>query len=162
INGTFAFCSSLGLKQKRVMKSIADGCFQTLRSLQAAETAPAESPLRKSSDHLRATGRLGHVTPNPNGKRAGNACPFYLMEGKPFVCPFVQAAEALPLAQKSARRELLGIHKTCATDKDHSATPRRETRGHASKGSRHAHGGQAGDNGTVHKAMTSVPRASAP
>jgi predicted acylesterase/phospholipase RssA len=162
INGTFAFCSSLGLKQKRVMMSIADGCFQTLRSLQAAQTGPAESPLRKSTDHLRETGRLGHLTPNHNDKKSEKACPFYLVHGKEFVCPFVQAAEATPPRQTATRRELLAIYKTCVTDKDHTVAPKSEIHHSTGKHSRQAHNGRSGNNGTANKAATSVPRVNAP
>lgn len=123
INGTFACCSALGLKRKRVMKSIADGCFQTLRGLHTAQTTAPGLPLRSSADHLRNSGRMGAVTLRPAGERNGKSCPFYAINGESFECPFMEAAAALPQDKAGERRELAAIYKTCVDDRDHVIAP---------------------------------------
>src|SRR5207245_6162818 len=53
INDTFAFCSATGVNKTRVGKSIADGCFQTLRSLCDVQQLDSNSLLRRCVTNLR-------------------------------------------------------------------------------------------------------------
>lgn len=102
LNGTFEFCSSLGLKRDRVRSSITDGCFQTLLELYTGQQAENDSILGRS---LAATGvrRLGIQ----NTQQATHTCPYFRTETGDIRCPFDGAAD--------------NLYATCVKDSTHKA-----------------------------------------
>jgi predicted acylesterase/phospholipase RssA len=122
LNGTFAFCASTGLKRRRVQKSIADGCYQTLRTVaehQArAQTAHAELGTShkllttRAVDSLTKDGRIARVVATWDPARGPRFCPFFKMDGSRFECPF-----ALDEYNKTPRTALVrGVHHECVGD----------------------------------------------
>lgn len=107
LNPTFAFSASTGLQPRVVARTIADGCYQTLRAL-ANDAPPPQSPagpsphVQEALSELRKVGRVPsftHATPRSekqgrNGPTRGGSdrvCPFFRKGGppaQPFTCPF--------------------------------------------------------------------------
>ena len=96
INGTFAFCASLGFKPAIVADSIANGCFQTLRAF-APEKKPKDPvPLaQRAVQKLRELKRIESIswrqaaTQNASSAPDGT-CPYFARESEPknITCPF--------------------------------------------------------------------------
>ncbi len=151
LNGTFEFCASLGMEPPKIQRSIADGCFQTLKSFADATTgssfvaqvvqnfqqpAPGGDPripaigVRPRKD---TEGRPG----NPSKSTPKNACPYFTIQGDAFRCPFTRLDGAFSLTgPKTAeeaeveQRKLEGVKQifdTCAYDKLHAKTVWPET-----------------------------------
>jgi predicted acylesterase/phospholipase RssA len=109
INGTFAFCRSAGMEVKRVQQSIADGCFQTFRSIaQAQRNTEVESKMLHAAIMKSRVPAIGARVP-----RGGDAnCSYFQKDGGPSIpCPFVAAAG------EDAR--ICGIRDICAADGRH-------------------------------------------
>ena len=122
LNGTFAFCASTGLKRRRVQKSIADGCYQTLRSFarhqEDARAQPASLTTdpalltTRAVDSLTRAGRIAKVVAAWDPDRGRRFCPFFKVEGSRFECPF-----ALDEHNQTRRSPLVrGVHHECLAD----------------------------------------------
>jgi hypothetical protein len=123
LNRTFAFCSALGLRRDVVTTSIADGCFQTLESLVTAQT-DADPLLQRTVLALQKDGKILPVQANDakHLKADGTNCPFFMVNGDRFECPFVASARCYQQnsnANADDKRELLAIYKTCTRDGAH-------------------------------------------
>ena len=122
LNGTFAFCGSLGLKAKQMNLSIADGCFQTLNSIAGPQAkGDAGNLVKRSIEQLRKNNRIPMITINQGAVKAGK-CPFYLStevkgniqdrknttlkEPEAFDCPFIG-------------HDAGSIHDACKKDEAH-------------------------------------------
>jgi predicted acylesterase/phospholipase RssA len=124
LNGTFAFCASTGLARARVQRSIADGCFETLRALaeQQAEAERAtdldrnkERLTTRSIHALTAAGRVDRIRKSPHRSDGRRACPYYEKDGRRFDCPFAQ----LSPGQDRQAAHMLGVFKACRHDEGH-------------------------------------------
>jgi predicted acylesterase/phospholipase RssA len=82
INGTFAFCKTLGMNPLRIQASIADGCFQTLKQL--AGGVPARANPRLTDTLVNFVDR----DKGQHGKETSCHCPYFHLAGKAFSCPF--------------------------------------------------------------------------
>jgi predicted acylesterase/phospholipase RssA len=121
LNGTFAFSASMGLRPKRVQKSVADGCYQTLLAFATQQARSRTQDL--SGDGRVLTARsVAAVTKSKalpiveQRLRAGQRkeeCPFFSKDGKGFVCPFVQAGVA------RSRKQMRGVFDHCTHDHSH-------------------------------------------
>lgn len=121
LNRTFAFCSAFGLRRRVVATSIADGCFQTLKSLVSAQT-PTDELLQRTVRCLQDDGRVVKVTANDpkDSKADGVHCPFFQVNSRRFECPFVVSAGSYQGDDKqSAAPQLRAIHKACVHDEAH-------------------------------------------
>ena len=120
LNGTFAFCSSLGLDPDRMNRSIADGCYQTLKSL--AEAVPgglAKELVQISVKKLCEAKRIPKLT-----KRAGHhgqfdgQCPFFESTGsggKP-----IGHAEPMPFECPFSKHDDGSVYDACIKDRMHN------------------------------------------
>ena len=115
LNGTFAFAKSVGFSKETVALSIADGCFQTLRSIIQPQGELASASVEK----LKATDRIAELsTASKREPGVDDACPFfrYTQGMKPFRCPFSEAAaRSGPEESKTLRL----IYEKCIHDRDH-------------------------------------------
>ncbi len=122
INGTFSFCRSVGMEKKRVQRSIADGCFQTMRSLALA--SGKEGLLRKNRKMLdSAIGGLVEAQRIPlvrirpaEEAPASSECRYFEERRpsgswKPVVCPFAICA--------GEDKNVAKIWQVCVDDRDH-------------------------------------------
>ncbi|MBI1790726.1 MAG: patatin-like phospholipase family protein [Acidobacteria bacterium] len=115
LNPTFAFCAATGLDPARVRLSIADGCFQTLRSLEGAQRAEPDSMIRRAVDGL-GPDRLPPVSRiQPASTSRDSNCPYFRVAGQPLRCPFVTAAQGLG----GGKDEVQEIYSTCFDDRAH-------------------------------------------
>jgi predicted acylesterase/phospholipase RssA len=101
LNGTFHFCASLGLDRDRARRSIAGGCFQTMREL-----------LERQRDSSTMVGRSLTATNIKSIKLRKDAppkdqglCRYFKASGRDIHCPFHTADT---------------IHATCVEDPVHS------------------------------------------
>ena len=86
INPTFAFCQSLGMKASRVQRSIADGCYRSLRQF-----ASNDQVKRKLAAHDKA---VDWLSPGPMPKSScETVCPYFLIGKDTFQCPFTRDGE---------------------------------------------------------------------
>ncbi|HLI75386.1 MAG TPA: patatin-like phospholipase family protein, partial [Acidobacteriaceae bacterium] len=108
LNPTFAFCRSTGLKKDRVQRSIADGCFQSLKAF-AAGNPRAQLPSVQII-HPRAS----HQSKNP--VQPDSHCPYYTHNHTPLVCPFTRAPEG---SQPKEKLEVMDIYHQCCNDPVH-------------------------------------------
>jgi hypothetical protein len=102
INPTFAFCRSAGMDKNKLRRSIADGCFQSLRAFLQARNDP----------ETRATFDLKKFRPlDYEFDKTGCAiCPYFRFDDGPLECPFDGAGMA---------DEVRRIRQVCATDYVH-------------------------------------------
>jgi predicted acylesterase/phospholipase RssA len=119
LNGTFAFAKSVGFSQEKVALSIADGCFQTLRSL----IEPQDTLAADAVDKLRAADRIAALSANEDSTPGmKNGCPFFRRgdrrgeEMTPFLCPFAQAASQ---ADPKEGKPLSLVYHKCTHDSAH-------------------------------------------
>lgn len=126
LNGTFAFCNATGLSRRRVQKSIADGCFQTLLALareqetgrtaavQGLDLAGDPGLLTAKSIHgLVGDRRIPEITQDLDLFVAKDSCPFFTRGGKRFACAFVR-----PAAEDSDK-SMRGVLAACRDDGMH-------------------------------------------
>lgn len=132
LNGTFAFCASTGLEPWRVRKSIADGCYQTLRVF-AEQQSPAAVGLTPESVRGLMGKEGGRRIPKIVQRKDKKSlkpgqCPFFLRsepgreaEPAPFACPFVELSEKNnPRAAGQPWGEAIRrIHVACRNDAAH-------------------------------------------
>lgn len=90
INPTYAFCRTMGLREERLRKSIANGCFRTLLTM-GREPHPL-LPVIKAGPQVDLT----------SGK-----CAHFLRDGTSIHCPFAGDAETQ------------GVYRECSRDKLH-------------------------------------------
>ncbi len=118
LNGTFAFAKSVGFSQEKVALSIADGCFQTLRSLIEPHDELAATAVGK----LREANRIATLSLNRRASGGWTSCPFFSRsdgpgeEMKAFPCPF---AEAAMRPEQPDDSPLKLIYNKCAHDSTH-------------------------------------------
>jgi predicted acylesterase/phospholipase RssA len=98
LNGTFNFCSSLGLDRNRVRRSIAGGCFQTMRELYVRQSEGDTLIKRSLTANRIQKLQLQDREPSPA------SCPYFRIDALALPCPFDCAD---------------GIHSTCASDQTH-------------------------------------------
>jgi predicted acylesterase/phospholipase RssA len=124
LNGTFSFCASTGLDRERVQRSIANGCFETLRAF--AEAEKGEGFAAETMRTLFAFKKFPRFSPRASGKPAGkNQCPYFKMEIAKEVrsmdCPFAVASQER--GEKGLDHpdypEAMGVHTTCINDPVH-------------------------------------------
>jgi predicted acylesterase/phospholipase RssA len=109
LNPTFAFSASMGLKRARVLRSVADGCFQTLA---AFAQAPADAgPLAAALRGLSA--RVPRMTFAAGRRPRRGDCPYFTNGGRPLRCPF---------ARDDTRA--MNVYAACAADARHQALHR--------------------------------------
>lgn len=126
LNGTFAFCSSAGLDRRRVQKSIADGCYQTLLKLAteqesartAAPTDLAQSPrllTAKSVQFLVGAGRIPSINLDMDLFTGRGICPYFTKDSRRFDCPFVRATTG----DNDRAKMMEGVIAACRHDRMH-------------------------------------------
>jgi len=125
LNPTFAFATSIGLNRKRVKRSIAHGCFQTLAALSGAVAKPEDGPLKKAIEGLRSGDgpRIPRIAPAADGKSADGKCPYFTIErgadpSEPLSCPFfaVSGGDA-----DEGGNECRAVYSACKKDKTHGS-----------------------------------------
>ena len=121
VNPTFAFCASVGFEVERVQLAIADGCFQTLGALAAAQASDdRDKPAIRSIALLTERGAISRISAAPAGesKRAAgaDACPFYRIDGRAFSCPF-----AAIVTDRDGGGRVQGTYARCTADRAHRA-----------------------------------------
>ena len=119
LNPTFAFCRTLGLTRERVLRSIANGCFQSFAALADAQR-PAESSLAaKSVQNLVRLKRIPRV-----GLTTGSETL------QPPTCPYFRldpansgswAAVTCPFGPVTPGDAPLGVYEACTRDPLHRA-----------------------------------------
>ncbi len=124
LNGTFEFCASLGMDPGRIQRSIADGCFQTLKAFADASKGASfvsqvvrifqEQTDDKGDPRIPAVAARHAKDSSDKGQ-----CPYFLIGIKEFVCPFARAAEAQ--SQEAKQREVREIYTVCVRDKVHKS-----------------------------------------
>lgn len=118
LNGTFAFSRSMGLEEDRVRRSIADGCFQTLRQVSSPLNV-LDSGTQESLADLRQAGRIPEIVrkpqPRPTKAESTAICPFFKKGGEDIVCPFARKAEGTDLSQVQAicRKDARHLEAAC-------------------------------------------------
>ena len=127
LNSTFAFCSALGLRRDVVTTSIADGCFQTLKSLVTAQT-DADPLLQRTVQSLQNDGKILRVLASDSKKVKADDihCPFFQVNAQQFECPFIASARCYKgdanqsdAEKRNAVKELRDVYKTCTGDGAH-------------------------------------------
>ena len=112
INGTFSFCRSVGMDKVRVQRSIADGCFQTMRAIALVQLGQHVGPTLNRSVAGLTPRRIPEITvTEPHECIEDKQCPFYSVAGTRLVCPF-----------RDDRITDAGVRKVrdvCANDWDH-------------------------------------------
>jgi hypothetical protein len=110
INPTFACCRSVGMDVKRVQRSIADGCFQTMRSIALAQKKGEDSKmLRAAIEGLKDRVPEIHLRTQQG---AEDHCPYFETDAKdPISCPFVAAG--------GEDGRIRRIRNVCADDGQH-------------------------------------------
>ena len=132
LNGTFHFCASVGMERKRVYRSIANGCFQTLGTLADElkasddDTRPSENVTLRSVGALLHEGLIPQIQWSSRQIRQEGYCPFFVHSAKPyesytnhrlqtnataepFKCPFFEAGSM----------EAKKVYKACRKDSVH-------------------------------------------
>jgi hypothetical protein len=116
LNGTFDCCASMGLESSTVLKSIANGCFQTLRAL-----VDPKGLAGKALEGLRAEKRVPMIHWRRSDVAELGECPFYLMDDSHerdsqtvFKCPFATS------------KDTSDVFATCRKDKGQLKTWQRE------------------------------------
>ena len=114
INGTFSFCRSVGMDKMRVQRSIADGCFQTLRAIALVQLGQHVGPtLNRSVAGLTTEDRIPGITlTEPHECIEDNQCPFYSVAGTRLLCPFRDDR----IKDEGVRK----VRDVCANDVDHA------------------------------------------
>jgi hypothetical protein len=110
LNKTFAFCRTTGLTREKVLGSVADGCFQTFRTLTDAAASGSEA-VKCSIARLQQVGRMPALKMMPkatfdDSKNLEYPCPFFLKDERAFECPFGQAKK-------------VGVYDLCVADPAH-------------------------------------------
>ena len=118
LNGTFAFCRSLGLEKKTMRKSIAHGCFQTLRALAVCDKD--DVVLKRSMDACREDARIAAVTLRLQKSAASKEgdCPFFLIDGVALRCPFFESSDV--------KTDAHAIHAACIQDDLHAGAYKKD------------------------------------
>ena len=108
VNPTFGFTRSLGFQKERVAVSIADGCFQTMRSLQVQKWE-AGSEVQRS---LKALEIGVESQDDPKGAQKRGECPYFKC-----VCPFWRARAEIESQQKKDACQ--AVYQSCCDDPVH-------------------------------------------
>jgi predicted acylesterase/phospholipase RssA len=146
LNGTFQFCSSVGMTRKRLQRSIAHGCFQTLLEIAKPNGKGSSVPLQRSLRALEESSRIPKIEVRGTAEDDEGRCPFFRSTARPYrdfgldhgtgpsenmVCPFYLAGEqhkdqaakqtdrAEQQRQNTTADELTAIHDACRSDKLH-------------------------------------------
>jgi predicted acylesterase/phospholipase RssA len=119
LNGTFAFCASTGLDRRRVLKSIADGCYQTF--LAVASKQSDRGLTAQSVQALTADKRIPRIERRARKEKVGDGeCPFFRRakaqagtDPEPFKCPFTVTSYLV------RNTEAHGVYPVCQRDSSH-------------------------------------------
>lgn len=110
LNGTYEFCSAVGMDREKIRRSIADGCFQTMLGIARTQEEVPRSMVSRSITTLTAMGRMPGIVMDrkPSAKHYGR-CPFFRLrtevgDTKSIPCPF---------------EGMHGIYRTCSEDPVH-------------------------------------------
>ena len=117
LNPTFAFCASTGLQEQRVLRSIADGCFQTLWTLaQEQAIAPQDSGfLSRALEGL--SNRIPRLTVrNKRETVAKGECPYFRRSKEAVRCPFADPEVTSKYPKTAA------VRMSCNKDSTHWKT----------------------------------------
>jgi predicted acylesterase/phospholipase RssA len=100
LNGTFQFCESLFLDRDKVLRSIADGCYQTMKTVAEAQAgkngvslhvrASMQALMRKNRNNT--ADKIGSIEMGENRSIEKGECPFFKIDGGRFKCPFAAAS----------------------------------------------------------------------
>lgn len=119
LNGTFHFAPSVGLDERRLHRSIANGCFQTLRSF--ADDAGRSSGHERTLRVLQEEGRMVPVRVASERDAARGHCPYFVANPRaPIVCPFRRREDGQDHGE---------IHRACIKDRAHKAEHERSSSG---------------------------------
>jgi hypothetical protein len=88
LNGTYEFCGTMGMDVAKIRRSIADGCFQTLKGVARGQEAGPDSMVGRSLGALTAIGRVPRITFEHGRSASDGVCPFFRVNGKAVACPF--------------------------------------------------------------------------
>lgn len=151
LNGTFEFCASLGMEPPKIQRSIADGCFQTLKSFADASTGSSfvaqvvqnfqQLPEGAGDPRIPPIGVRNRKDPDgrPGTSKSApkNACPYFTIQGDAFRCPFTRLDGVFSLTgprtaeeAEAEQRKIEGvkqIYDTCARDNSHARAAWGET-----------------------------------
>jgi hypothetical protein len=111
LNGTYEFCTAMGMDRDKIRRSIADGCFQTMLGVAKAQEEVPHSMVNRSIAALTAAGRVPGlvIQHHPPAKNRG-LCPFFLLRTadggtRPIPCPF----EGMHGIYRACREDLVHI-----------------------------------------------------
>jgi predicted acylesterase/phospholipase RssA len=110
LNPSFAFSGATGFDPKKVLRSIADGCFQTWSQFAGHANGLSYLPTTAAGRALNAR-NVRVVSRRPPGAPLDGTCPFFELGGAPFDCPF---AKLNGLSKREQR-----LYKICAKDEAH-------------------------------------------
>jgi hypothetical protein len=103
LNGTFAFCKSTGMKDERLVLSVADGCYQTFKAFAEADRDVSEG-LKQSLSRLQ--GRVPKISKAESEEASAERCPFFRISEEKFQCPFAKADQK-------------AVYQSCLDDETH-------------------------------------------
>jgi len=118
VNPTFAFCKSVGMERDRVQRSMADGCFQTMRSIVRVPETHKNGVLRTSVECLTGD-RIPRLRRSLAQDRSPGLldCVYYQLFDQlsdrwvAVKCPFAAAA--------AGDMAITGVRTVCAKDVSH-------------------------------------------
>ncbi len=140
------------MQPAKIRRSIADGCFQTLKSFADAGSGSSfvaqvvqnfqQLPDSSGEHRIPPIGLRPRKDPNQPRNASGapkNACPYFTIGAASFQCPFTRLYDVFKLAGPTTReqaeaeqRKIEGVkqvYDTCVDDKSHSKTVWPETGG---------------------------------
>jgi predicted acylesterase/phospholipase RssA len=116
LNPTYAFCRTLGLTRERVLRSIANGCFQSFATLADMQRPAEQSVAATSVQNLVRLKRLPRVDVTANPAVQPPTCPYFRVDP---VGAGAWAAVTCPFAASTAGDASLGVYETCTADALH-------------------------------------------
>jgi hypothetical protein len=124
LNGTFNFCASLGLTQERVSRSIADGCFQTLLSINKAQQRNSGNEFTDTSvARLTERKRIPNIgLTQMSARPTDGSCPYFQFSDK--ATPSSSRTVTCPFHTAGKDADADGIYTACVNDHDHQQSER--------------------------------------
>ncbi len=105
LNGTYEFCSAMGMDREKIRRSIADGCFQTMLGIARGQEQGPYSMTGRSIAILTAAGRVPRIVVEKlRAPKDYGRCPYFKVDGQSIPCPF---------------EGMHGIYGTCREDLVH-------------------------------------------
>jgi predicted acylesterase/phospholipase RssA len=128
LNGTFQFCESLCLDRDKVLRSIADGCYQTMKTIAEAQAgengvsshvhASMEALMKKNRNNT--ADKIGSIKMREGHSNGKGECPFFEIDGGSFQCPFA-AASTNSVYSRSEQ-----VYEFCKNDPAHKMKERQQ------------------------------------